>query len=126
MNPTIRISWGELFDRIAILEIKLERLQSDTARANVKRELEELRAATGETQTPDLITLKTALKHVNETLWQIEDDIREKESAKCFDSEFVEFARAVYINNDERGRIKQKINALLKSEIGEEKQYSRY
>ena len=127
MNPTIRISWGELIDKITILEIKTERLESATARENVKRELEELRAAAKSADdTPELASLKTALKHVNETLWQIEDDIREMEASKCFESEFIELARAIYRSNDERGRIKAKINALLKSEVTEEKQYTPY
>jgi len=128
MNPTIRISWGELIDKITILEIKTERLDSEPARANVKRELDELRitAENAGMDNPDLEVLKVALKLVNETLWQIEDDIREKEARKCFDAQFVELARAIYRSNDERGRIKGKINALLKSDLVEVKQYSRY
>ena len=66
------------------------------------------------------------LKRVNETLWQIEDDIRAKEAAKAFDADFIALARAIYRNNDERGRLKQEINALLKSDVTEEKQYSQY
>jgi len=61
-----------------------------------------------------------------ETLWQIEDDIRRKEAERTFDQDFISLARAVYHNNDRRGVLKQQINALLKSDIVEEKQYSQY
>ena len=128
MTPLIPISWGELIDKIVILEIKVERLKSESARDNVRRELEELSVIAGdvEKQHAKITALKTDLKRTNETLWQIEDDIREKESQKSFDDEFVALARAVYRTNDERGRIKREINALLKSDVTEEKQYSRY
>ena len=63
---------------------------------------------------------------VNETLWQIEDDIRDCERAKDFGSRFVELARSVYINNDERAAIKRQINEALGSELVEEKSYADY
>ena len=126
MTPQVPVSWGELIDKIAILEIKAERLSSESARANVKRELEQLSAIAAKAAHPKLAPLKAALKRVNETLWQIEDDIREKEAKKVFDAGFVELARAVYRNNDERGRLKAEINAALGSEFVEEKQYVRY
>jgi intein/homing endonuclease len=70
--------------------------------------------------------LKRALKRANEKLWTIEDRIREKEASRSFDQEFIELARSVYRNNDERGRLKRDINLLLNSELVEEKQYSAY
>jgi hypothetical protein len=128
MSPVVPVSWGELLDKVTILEIKSERLSSEAARDNVRRELAQLRVFSDEAESlhPDIAALKHQLRQVNETLWQIEDDIREKEAKKSFDAQFIALARAVYRNNDERGRIKQKINALLKSDIAEEKQYSRY
>lgn len=126
MTPQIPVSWGELIDKITILEIKAERLSSESARANVRRELERLSAVAASAEHPKLIALKSALKRVNETLWRIEDDIRDKEAKQCFDAEFIELARAVYRNNDERGRLKAEINAALSSELVEEKQYVRY
>jgi hypothetical protein len=128
MSPAIAVSWGELIDRITILEIKAKLLESDVSRNHVRRELEHLASAVSpaEMEHPELAALKASLKRVNETLWQIEDDIRDKEAAKCFDQEFIDLARAIYRTNDERGRIKHEINALLKSDIAEEKQYSRY
>jgi hypothetical protein len=128
MSPVVPVSWGELLDKVTILEIKSERLTSKAARDNVRRELAQLRVFSVEAESlhPDIAALKDQLKQVNETLWQIEDDIREKEAQKSFDAQCTALARAVYHKNDDRGRIKQKINALLKSDIAEEKQYSRY
>lgn len=128
MNPSVLVSWGELFDKITILEIKSERLSAEAARSNVRRELEQLLplAAEVEAKNPKLASLRTALKRVNEKLWDIEDDIRAKEAKQSFDAEFVALARSVYHRNDERGRIKSEINAALNSDITEEKQYTRY
>ena len=128
MNPSVPVSWGELLDKITILEIKSERLTSEGALANVRHELEQLSSFAGKAKelNPDIARLKSELKQINETLWKIEDDIREKEAVKCFDAEFIHLARAVYRTNDARGRLKQQINALLKSAINEEKQYSQY
>ena len=128
MIPSVPISWGELIDKITILEIKSELLSSASARENAKNELARLAAIWEplERENRNAAGLKVALKHTNKTLWQIEDDIREKEAQKCFDDEFIALARAVYKTNDERARIKRQINTLLKSEIIEEKQYSAY
>ena len=127
-NPSIPVSWGELIDKITILEIKSERLISKPALENVRRELLRLTGIAGEVENrePKLVPLRAELKRVNETLWQIEDDIRVKEAERTFDQDFIALARAVYHNNDKRGVLKQQINALLKSDITEEKQYSPY
>ena len=128
MNPTVPVSWGELLDKVTILEIKTERLTSETALANVRHELHELAvpAATALTLHAEIPMLKAELKRVNETLWQIEDDIRDHEARQSFDADFIRLARAVYQTNDLRGRLKQRINTLTKSDLHEEKQYSRY
>ena len=128
MIPSVPVSWGELADKITILEIKADLLSAESARENVKRELVRLAAIWEpiERDNRNAAGLKLALKHANKTLWQIEDDIREKEAQKSFDEEFIALARAVYKTNDERSRIKRQINVLLKSEIIEEKQYSAY
>ena len=128
MNPTVPVSWGELLDKITILEIKAERLSSETALANVRNELRQLTpmAAQAVSLNSGVEALKAELKRINETLWQIEDDIREHEARQSFDADFIRLARAVYHNNDQRGRLKQQINTLLNSDIREEKQYSRY
>lgn len=128
MNPSVPVSWGELLDKVTILEIKTQRLTSEAALVNVRHELAQLStfAQQAEGLNPDIVRLKGELKQINEALWQIEDEVREKEAAKIFDAEFIRLARAVYHNNDARGRLKQQINQLLKSGLTEEKQYSRY
>jgi hypothetical protein len=70
--------------------------------------------------------LHAQLKEVNEALWEIEDDIRDKERAKEFDQRFIELARAVYVTNDRRSRVKKELNLHLGSEIVEEKSYQDY
>jgi hypothetical protein len=123
-SPDIPVSWGELLDKIAILVIKVDRLRSTQARENAARELALLQVAAADVRV--LAELESALLAVNTRLWRIEDLIREKEAAGDFGPEFVALARAVYRENDERGRIKSAINAALRSALVEEKQYSAY
>jgi len=128
MTPHVPVSWGELIDKITILEIKAERLQAPAAQANATHELSLLRAVLAELadSPPGLAVLRGKLAAVNRRLWDIEDGIRRKEASQAFDAEFIELARAVYRNNDERSRIKRAINQLLGSAIIEEKQYVGY
>jgi Family of unknown function (DUF6165) len=127
-KPIVQVSWGELIDKITILEIKEQRLKSTNAVANVRRELATLASVVHDIllRRPDLASVKTQLRSINEALWDIEDEIRAKEAAKSFDRQFVELARSVYVNNDKRGNLKRQINALLDSEVVEEKQYTLY
>ena len=127
-TPYAPISWGELIDKITIIEIKLERLQAPDAQANARREFDLLNDVLMQLTNPpaELATLGSTLAAVNRRLWAIEDDIRTKEASQEFDAEFIALARAVYRNNDERSRIKRAINELLGSEIIEEKQYVGY
>jgi hypothetical protein len=124
----VPISPGELLDKITILRIKAARMAEATQLANVRRELERLeqtwRDAVG-TAAP-LEAHERALERVNAQLWDIEDRIRDKESAQNFDREFIELARAVYISNDERAAIKRRINLALGSSLIEEKSYRPY
>lgn len=126
--PTVEVSWGELIDKITILEIKQQRLNSQRAIDNVRTELAALNraAAALDPVPPDLAALKQGLKTINEALWDIENRTRAKEAAKTFDAEFVELTRSVYLNNDERATIKRRINELLNSALIEEKQYTPY
>jgi predicted nucleic acid-binding Zn-ribbon protein len=126
--PTIEVSWGELVDKITILEIKQQRLTSPQAVANVRKELAALsRAYEALSPAPAALEgLKRDLKSINEMLWDIENRTRAKEAAKTFDKEFIELTRSVYLNNDERARIKRAINELLNSGLIEEKQYTPY
>ncbi|AVP97824.1 hypothetical protein C7S18_11725 [Ahniella affigens] len=124
----VPVSFGELLDKIAILEIKSERMRDPAKLANVQRELDELRATWGQAPESkiDINEPVLLLKAVNERLWVIEDDIRIKESRQEFDAEFIRLARAVYFENDERARLKREINTALGSALVEEKSYQDY
>ena len=126
--PLIPISWGELFDKLTILQIKLENLQDQNALNNVKIEYTQLSKIYENNFREDANAkrLLVDLKTINKTLWNIEDDIRDKERHKTFDKEFIELARSVYITNDERSRIKRNINETFGSQLIEEKSYSDY
>jgi len=122
------VSVGELLDKMAILQIKSERISDEAKLANVCRELEVLGAtwvASG-LDRPELEPLKAALKKINEALWEIEDLIRIKESEGDFDRQFIELARSVYITNDKRAAVKRQINEAVGSELVEEKSYADY
>ncbi|GGF75921.1 hypothetical protein GCM10011402_30820 [Paracoccus acridae] len=120
--PLAPVSWGELLDKITILEIKAARISDPAARANVDRELALLReVAAPVLPQPGLAVLIDGLRRVNLDLWQIEDDIRAKEAAARFDEEFIALARSVYLKNDKRAALKREINTLLRSELVEEK-----
>jgi len=122
------VSWGEMLDKITILQIKTERMTDASKLANVKKELDEL-SATSEAalRMPESAKIIIdELKAVNEKLWVIEDDIRECERQKDFGSSFIELARAVYFTNDERARLKRRLNDMLGSAIVEEKSYAAY
>jgi hypothetical protein len=123
---TLPVSFGDAADRIAILEIKKARITDAAKRANVAAELDLISnpflAAIGD--TPEFRRLFDRLKEINEALWTIEDDIRDCERRGDFGPEFVRLARAVYVTNDERARVKREINVLLGSKIVEEKSYA--
>jgi hypothetical protein len=125
--PDAPVSWGELIDKISILEIKSRRLSEAAALANVRRELAALEAVAAEVAgDPRVAAWRAALGDVNEALWDIEDAIREQERAGDFGPRFVELARSVYRRNDARAALKREINLGLGSELIEEKSYSDY
>ncbi len=129
MNPiSVPVSPGELIDKITILEIKSARMADPGKLANVRHELDELRRAwtASDYGQTDVAADQAALYAVNERLWRIEDDIRAKERAQAFDREFIELARSVYFENDERAAIKRRINTRLGSALVEEKSYRDY
>ena len=127
-TPLIPISWGELFDKLTILQIKLENLKDTNALKNVKIEQYKLCKIYNNNFSEDenAKRLFNDLKQINEKLWDIEDKIRDKERKKIFDEEFIELARNVYITNDQRSRIKRNINKTFQSYIIEEKSYEDY
>ena len=125
--PHIPMSWGEVIDKITILEIKVERLPAEAARANAARELKLLTAIAAPMLAKTEITgLADRLKALNEALWDIEDRIREHERRSDFGADFVALARSVYHRNDERGKIKREISLALGSGLIEEKSYQAY
>lgn len=128
MSVLVPVSFGELLDKISILEIKQERISDADALVNVRRELEALTGAFDEAAVdhPDLADLRETLRTINETLWDIEDRIRSKEAHETFDEDFIELARAVYQTNDRRSEVKREINRILGSTLVEEKHYTHY
>ena len=123
-SPVVPVSWGELIDKITILEIKQERIVAPAARANVMKELRLLSDAAAPVAARDgVAALKAELRSVNERLWEIEDEIRAKEAKSDFSEGFVRLARSVYKQNDERAALKRELNRLLDSELVEEKSY---
>jgi hypothetical protein len=122
------VSYGELIDKITILEIKSRRITDAAKLANVRNELDLLNAtwANDAASQTDIGGERARLLAVNELLWDIEDKIRLKERAQAFDQEFIELARAVYFRNDERAAFKREINLKLGSQLVEEKSYQDY
>ncbi len=128
MTIKVEISYGEFLDKLSILEIKSERIHDAAKLENVNREfalLRELWAADPKSSV-DIQAEMAEMKAINEKLWKIEDDIRDKERARCFDEEFMRLARAVYYTNDERADVKRRLNKKLGSELVEEKSYTGY
>jgi hypothetical protein len=124
-TPHVPLSWGEVLDKITILEIKSERIADPVKCANIATELAALRAIAAPV-LDEAASLISQLRTINESLWEIEDRIRDKEAAASFDREFIELARAVYHTNDERAAVKRRINLALKSGLVEEKSYKPY
>jgi uncharacterized protein YukE len=124
----VPVSPGEVLDKITILEIKSERISDAAKLANVQRELELLQAAWRQCVEDDetVQRIHSELKTINEALWEIEDDIRDKERAREFDQRFIDLARSVYVTNDQRAEAKKELNIYLGSEIIEEKSYQDY
>lgn len=124
----IPISPGELLDKITILEIKSERIESAEKKANVNKELTMLNTVweNAVSEDDEIKSMRSEMKSINETLWVIEDDVRDEERDKRFESRFIELARSVYVTNDQRADVKKRINLYLKSDIVEEKSYQDY
>ena len=128
MKIRIPVSPGELIDKITILEIKRSRIKEKTKLIAVKEELLQLTALAKKYRlhTGQFKILTKKLYNVNLKLWITEDKIRKKEAIKKFEGDFIKLARAVYITNDKRSEIKNKINLLAGSSLKEIKQYTEY
>jgi hypothetical protein len=117
------ISLGELIDKITILELKAEFLQ-DQPQRNAKQELLGLFAVLEWLQISIEPVLVEQLKAINRSLWELEDEIRALEKLQSFGARFVEVARAIYRDNDQRAALKRVINTRYGSALIEEKSYS--
>jgi hypothetical protein len=124
----VPISPGELIDKLTILEIKAANISDVAKLANVKVELQLLQDTwrSSAYASSDIDAEWQQLRDINKKLWDIEDDIRDKERERKFDQEFIALARAVYVTNDERAAVKKAINTKLGSKIVEEKSYAKY
>ncbi|HJP98255.1 MAG TPA: DUF6165 family protein [Rhodanobacteraceae bacterium] len=122
------VSYGELVDKLTILEIKSERIADRAKLANVRDELQLLTSLWGadSASATDIGAERAELKRINEALWEIEDEIRIKEREQSFDARFIELARSVYHTNDRRAAVKRAINLKLGSRLVEEKSYQDY
>ncbi len=120
----IPVSIGELYDKYTILQIKSEEIKDESKLKQVYRELDYLQPHIDRFVLPT--TFYNEMKCINKELWDIEDDIRTKESLNEFDADFIELARSVYKRNDQRAKIKQSINVFFKSAIYEVKSYVHY
>ena len=130
MKINCPVSLGELIDKMTILKIKNEKIKDSIKREHIFNEYkvlsETLNKLKKEQNLPNTYEFFTKLKKINETLWNIEDKIREKENHKNFDDEFIELARSVYITNDQRFAVKNEINESSNSDIKEIKSYEKY
>ena len=120
----VPVSIGELYDKYTILQIKEERISNESKLVMVKKELDYLKTYVDKFNLDELLIKE--IKEINEQLWDIEDKIRDKERAKEFDHEFIDLARQVYITNDKRSEVKNKINLVLNSELTDIKSYAKY
>jgi hypothetical protein len=121
----IEVSIGEIVDKLSILGIKKRYIEDVSKLENVLKEYEYLYEIVFD-QLGISREDYNVLSHINQLLWQIEDDIRDKERAQEFDTQFIELARAVYITNDKRAQIKKEINTKYGSDFVEEKSYANY
>ena len=128
MRIEIPVSFGELIDKLTILEIKKSKITNNEKLKNIQLEFDFLnkKYQTILNDTKELQVFYDALLKVNNKLWEIEDKIRILENKKEFNEEFIDLARSVYKSNDERFAIKNKINKTFDSEIQEQKEYENY
>lgn len=121
----IEVSIGEIVDKLSILQIKTTFIKDEEKLNNVKKEYDYLYDIVFEEMKIEQSDFFEMVS-INQKLWKIEDDIRDKERDKTFDDEFIELARSVYFTNDERAEVKKKINLKYGSMFVEEKSYSDY
>ena len=121
----IDVSIGEVFDKITILQIKLERIKDQEKLKHITHELDVLKSVLQDSSIDMSNDFFKKLRSINETLWDTEDIIREKEEKEEFDVEFIEHARLDAKLNDQRFLIKNEINMFFGSQIKEQKSYEK-
>lgn len=127
MLVSVPVSVGELIDKITILELKQELIKDFNKLQNINREISLLQEIRQTLDLPPAVAMfELMLKDTNRELWNIEDGKRACEAQSDFGEKFIGLSRALYVNNDLRGRIKRQINDLVGSEIVEEKMYTNY
>jgi len=123
----IEVSHGEIVDKLTILQIKNQNITDPIKLDNIVKEYDYLLSIVENdlgisTKSPEYLELLS----INNELWVIEDDIRDKERVKEFDDDFISLARSVYYTNDVRAKIKKEINLKYSSGFIEEKSYQSY
>lgn len=121
----IEVSTGEIVDKLSILSIKIDNITDESKLINIKKEYEYLYQIVFSELKINQEDFNEMVQ-INQKLWIIEDEIREKERQKSFDQEFIELARSVYFTNDKRAEIKKQINLKYNSIFAEEKSYTKY
>jgi ribonucleotide reductase alpha subunit len=124
---SVPVSVGELIDKLSILQVKKIKVINPDKLIFINKEYDLLYEMSSEfLQRKDILQIYDDLISTNLKLWEVEDELRVIESTKNFDDTFTELARLVYYTNDERFRLKDKINSLTNSEIKEQKDYKEY
>lgn len=124
---SVPVSVGELIDKLSILQVKKIKVTNPDKLVFINKEYDLLYEMSSEfLQRKDILQIYDDLISTNLKLWEVEDELRVIESTKNFDDTFTELARSVYYTNDERFRLKDKINSLTNSEIKEQKDYKEY
>ena len=126
MMVQVKVSLGELVDKLSILEIKAQKITDPEKLSHVQKEREALQSTLNELALEGIEAFQKELFEVNSELWDIEDRIREKERNSAFDAEFIEIARAVYVTNDKRFAVKDRCNRHYGSSLQEVKSYEKY
>lgn len=126
MSVKISVSVGELVDKITILKIKKKKIQDPSKLTFVEKEFSILSELLSDLKLVGIEPFLAELEKINTDLWEIEDDIREKERQKAFDEEFIALARSVYITNDKRFEVKARCNSTYGGDIQEVKSYQDY
>jgi len=120
----IKVSVGEMLDKLTILLIKMKKIKDPVKRSLIQIEKEYLETLI----TPEMLSDPSyqLLARTNEKLWEIEDEIRNLELEKQFEKEFIDLARSVYRENDKRFHYKNQLNQRFDSDFMEIKSYSNY